>query len=103
MEANVKLSTLSNKEISGLLKQMDCIWVDFPTNDICRCVNSDFRLNNFISECGDEYWFQDAIGVKVVNKTLHFIYDNKTQERINADLQAFYKDKAVFVGKYGSN
>lgn len=94
------------KELLNELKKLadgEYLYFSYPTNDTGIIIPNEHQLELFIDIHKDEYWFANAIGYKVDGNKLELIWDAKTKSRIDADKQEFYRRKADFIGKYGSN
>lgn len=104
MEKLIKFKTLSKEELLNELKPYinGYMYFSYPTNDMGRIILNEYQLELFIDEYKDEYWFNEAIGYKINGDNLEFIWEENTQMRIDADKKSFYKSKAEFIARWGS-
>ena len=104
MEKLIAFKKLSKEELLNELKPYINGYMHFsyPTKDEGRIILNEYQLELFIEEHKDEYWFADAIGYRINDDDLELIWNEDTQMRIDADKKAYYRDKAEFIARRGS-
>lgn len=97
----IKFQTLSNEELFNELEVHIPFEFPHPTKDVCRLIGTEDQLQRFIEDYRNEYWF-DAIGYKVEDNELTFLWDIDTHVRVIEERKKYYEKKAEFIARWGS-